>query len=82
MSMHDYKRADKIVSMLNTCCNLYSEKQTVEEIDFSIPVFVIEVKYNDEYYVVERNNIKKNPPICKIIKYMEKLNKESKKIVS
>mgnify|MGYP007070270890 CR=1 FL=1 len=47
--------------------DFYSEPQTIEEIDFSIPVYVIEIKYDDMYYAVERNNLKKNSSVYKLV---------------
>ena len=67
-----------MINLLNTN-DFYSEPQTIEEIDFSNPVYVVEISYNGRYYAVERNNIKKNDFVYKIINYMEKLSTISKK---
>lgn len=76
----NYKYVKKMIDLLDIN-DFYSEPQTIEEIDFSIPVYVIEIKYNDRYYAVERNNLKKNSSVYKLVKYMERLNKASKKIM-
>ena len=72
------KYVKKMINLLNTN-DFYSEPQTIEEIDFSNPVYVVEISYNGRYYAVERNNIKKNDFVYKIINYMEKLSTISKK---